>query len=119
MNLNRDPLGTDPNQADAAMRTNLGEIIAASQLLMANAGEKERRYLALIIRNAFCCDQILYEGALARRLDDEDGLQARLASLDLAEWCQRASARAAELLDQAGITLTFTCQEKGGAFCIG
>jgi len=112
MNLNREPLAADPRQMNAALRTQLGEIAAAGQLLMGGAGERERRYLALINRAAFRCDQILYEEELARRLDDEDGLQVRWGSLDLAEWCRGASARAAELLDQGGITLTCSCKEE-------
>lgn len=112
MNWNTEPLLACPSQVDAAMRTELGDIAAASQVLLRGAGEKQRRYLALINRAAFRCNQILYEEELARRLDDEDELRAVYAEMDLADWCGKASEKAAKLLEGAGVKLSFACREK-------
>lgn len=101
----------DPRQMDAAMRSQLGEISAASQLLLRGAGERDKRYLGIISRAAFRCGRIIHEGELARRLDDEDALHAEFATMDLADWCGKAARHARELLAAAGIELTFTCRE--------
>ncbi len=111
MNTEGAPLGADPRQMEGALRSQLGDIAAASQLLLRSAREGDRRYLAVIDRAASRCARLLREGELARRLADEDELRAVFATADLAAWCREICEASAPLLERAGIRLTWTCSE--------
>lgn len=107
-----EPILACPEQVEAAMRMQLSDIAAACQVLLRGAGEKQKKYLSLIYRAVFCCSHAIYEQELARRLDDEDELRADFDHVDLVDWCRETVERAAELLRDAQVQLSFSCREK-------
>lgn len=110
MNWNMEPLSVCPEQVDAALRNRLSNITAACQVLQRGTKEEKRwKYLAGIYRDSVCCDRILYEQQLRRRLDDEDALRAVYAQMDLVDWCRTDCGYASELLAQAGTEVKFSC----------
>jgi signal transduction histidine kinase len=106
--MNREPLAADPEQVDAALRTQLSDIAGATQVLLRRCqSEEERAYLAVASRGTFRAMSIVEDRALARRLEDEDERRAVLTTTDLVDVIQAVTQRAAGLLAQGGVELTF------------
>jgi two-component system sensor histidine kinase TctE len=106
--MNREPLAADPRQVDGALRAQLSDIAAATQLMMRRSQSKEDgTYLAVACRGAFRAMSIVDDRALARRLEDEDERHAVLAAVDLVDCLRTVTNQAAELLAHGDIDLVF------------
>jgi signal transduction histidine kinase len=106
--MNREPLDADPRQVDAALRTQLSDIAAATQLLLRRCqSEDERPYLAVACRGAFRAMGIVEDRALARRLEDEDERRVEWATIDLVDCLRTVTDRAAQLLARGGAAVVF------------
>lgn len=106
--MNMEPLSADPRQVDAALRTQLSDVVAATQILFRRANsDTDKKYLTIAYRAAFRAMHILESRELARRLEDEDERRAVFATVDLVEWCREVTEHAAGLLATMGIDLVF------------
>lgn len=111
--MNREPLSADPRQVDAALRTQLNDAAAASQLLLRRCeSEKDLEYLEIIYRAVLRAARVLDNRALARKLEDEDELRAVFLPMDLVSWCRELTDRVAALLGTMGISLSFRTELK-------
>lgn len=94
---------------ESAVRAQMSEISAASQLLQRRiTTEQEREYLLMISRGVARTINALEKWGLTQRVrESEDGLHPELAPINLVEWCGGVVERAGGLLELRGITLTF------------
>lgn len=120
MEFEQEPKILDPAQRDAALRTHLNDIstICQRRMLSALTGEEERQALAGIQRSVFRCAQVIYEGELARLLDDEIELHAALVPMDLSVWFGNRIRQVKNLLAQGDICLLDSHSERGPLKCM-
>lgn len=84
------------------------DILAAVQVLQSRcASQWEEEYLEIIHRGALRTVRNLEQEELADRLENEDELHARFASMDLVSWCRQRVGWAAPLLSRLGVELCF------------
>ena len=103
-----------PERFESAVRAQMSEISAASQLLQRRiTSAQEREYLLMISRGVARTINALEQWELLERIrGSEDGLAPALAPIDLVEWCGGVVERAGELLGLRGLTLTFRTELK-------
>lgn len=106
--MDRGALAGGLEQSHAATRMALSDMLAAAQVLQRRcASERDEEYLEIIHRGVLRAVRNMEQEDLARRMEDEDELHARFASMDLVSWCRQRTDWAAPLLSRLGIELRF------------
>lgn len=91
-----------------AVRAQMSDISAASQLLQRRIGsEQEREYLMMISRGVARTVNALEQWELEERIRENGGLRPSFAPIDLVEWCGALTARADALFRRRELGLAF------------
>lgn len=104
--MDRESLAADTAKTAAALRSQLNQMAAASQVLeRSTAGEKERTYLAVINQSICRMLRIVGRMELGHRLTDE-AAQLSLRYIDLTLQLEDLSSRLQGVLADIGVTFT-------------
>ena len=107
--MDRETLAADTAKTAAALRSQLNQMAAASQVLeRSTAGEKERTYLAVINQSICRMLRIVGRMELGHRLTDE-AAQLSLRYIDLTRQLEDLSTRLQGVLADIGVTFTLCC----------
>lgn len=110
--MDRNLLAANTVQIASALRTQLAQMAAASQVLeQSGDGEKRFAYLAVINQSICRILRVVNGLELLQRLTDEDEIRLFPADLDLGPWLERFGRELDGVLAGAGISFSLRCPE--------